>query len=420
MPYTRNDFELTPTFQVDPALGESVVVGDYCYLLADNVGQTDFLLRIIDVSNPAACVQVGSCSVVAPTAPTGVRRASINLVVGGNYVYVCNNNRALSLQNTNIVVIDVTNKAAPVNVGQIPATLPSNDIRAEYAVPMLVHNDYLFMQGVGTVNSNTPAYIRTIDIATPSTPAIAGNWQIDVTYPAVWYAASMKIVSDYLYVTIYDTANEAQVADPPDFGYSTFNGFWVFDISDPENITKVGTLNLLIAEYSYLGNFIPLNKFARSGNYLYVPNVDRVQIVDISTPTAPSLQTEYIPYEYANVPNGDVPFYVHVDGNNLFIMNADNVLATATNFELKRFDISSPLSPVFIETIIIDNTVVPGAEPYAYSVSVQNNSIYVSWARPDAEPPVGWLTILSDFSEFTPDTSGASSSALRQLFYINS
>ena len=110
-----NDKTVANLKEVNEALGTlrcwvvleraDAVVGDLAYVAADRSG-----LRIIDVSNPAVPVEVGSFTVFLRSVET--------VTVAGNFAYVTTE------EDISLRIVDVSNPEAPVEVGSLSFPVP--------------------------------------------------------------------------------------------------------------------------------------------------------------------------------------------------------------------------------------------------------------------------------------------------------
>ena len=270
------------------AAGKDVAVqGDYAYLVTNNNGSgAEFY--VFDISNPAAPMQVGSVD-------TG---GDVNrIAVEGHRAYL-----ATPQDTKELIVVDVTNKAAPAVLGRYNAD-ETHDGLAVYAVGSRVY--------LGT-KDNTGTGDNELDVLNATNPAVitllgAFNVEGDVNDVDVTdrraYLATGKPATEFL---VLDVGNPAAIAaigsvDLPDtrpgvsvryhagraVGVTADHGtdpdVYVFDAPPSGTLTLRGSLdsgtdNVRVALYGPRAFVGTTN--APTG----------LQVVDVSDPAAPVLQ----------------------------------------------------------------------------------------------------------------------------------
>jgi hypothetical protein len=274
---------------VFPSIVEGVyVTGGYAYVAAGSSG-----LRVVDVSNPAAPVEVGFYD--TPGHAEGVYAA-------GNYAYVADRSAGLR-------VVDVSNPAAPVEVGF-------------YGTPGYAHDVYVVGDYAYVADDWTG--LRIISVADPIRPTEIGF------YTTPWREVNdVYVVGTLAYVAESDepfngSLRVISVADPVhpielgsiglsdrvyavhvvgDYAYATYwYGLRVISISDPRHPTLVGYYNTT-----------PGLSVHVVGGYAYMAGVG-LRVVSISDPTQPvevgfypvlvSIRSVYVADDYAHVTAG--------------------------------------------------------------------------------------------------------------------
>jgi hypothetical protein len=226
--------------------------------------------EIWDVSDIAAPVRLGG----GPT--EGLPRGGI--FANGNYVYVVT-------VADGVQVFDVTDPTAPVNTGNCPLSATN------FAWNSAKSGDLIFV-AIGNGG------LKVVDVSDPSDPHIAGSHSYQAT--GVWVAGG------YAYTVVYNF------------------GLRVLDISDLSNITQAGYCQIpgspsrvqVLGDYAYIGN----STTDVGGG---------INVVDVSTPSAPQLITTYAGYASYITVHGSVLSY------------------TGMTFPCNILDISDPASPVF-------------------------------------------------------------------------
>ncbi|OGH92509.1 MAG: hypothetical protein A2534_05225, partial [Candidatus Magasanikbacteria bacterium RIFOXYD2_FULL_39_9] len=271
------------------------VSGKYAY----TANFTDNNITIVDVSNPAAPIQISST-----TAGTG----TYSVFVSGRYAYTAN------FSSNNISVIDVSNPTAPrqvstVNVGTSPYSI-------------YVSGKYAYVANFGSSNvsivdiSNpvAPRQISTVNVeANPQSIYVSGRYAytanassntisvIDISNPSAPVQVATTSVGEGPH-SIYVSGRYAYVAN------STSNTISVVDISNPTAPVQVATTSVSTQPESI---FV-------SGRYAYlssaaVPNV--ISILDVSNPLAPRV--------VVSTSIDGVDFSIYLSGRYLYSVNSD-------------------------------------------------------------------------------------------------
>ena len=203
------------------------VAGDYVYIADYDAG-----LRVINVGNPSAPVEVGAYD--TPGLALGV-------AVVGSYAYIADYQAGLR-------VINVTDPTAPVEVGAIDTP--------GYAKDVAVAGSYAYV-------ADWDAWLRVIDVEQPAAPVEIG------AYKTPGAAYGVAVVGNYAYVADQDS------------------GLRVINVAQPAKPVEVGAYNtpgqaLAVAvagSYAYVADF-------GSG----------LRVIDVANPAAPTeINRYYIP-----------------------------------------------------------------------------------------------------------------------------
>ncbi len=206
------------------------VAGRYAYVAAGDAG-----LWVIDVSNPAVPFEAGSYDTPGH---------AWDVATTGGYAYVADREGGL-------LVIDVSDPAAPVEVGSYDAPGSVNGVA--------LANGYAYV-------ADWVGGLRVVDVSDPANPVEAGSYRTQ-------HAWSVTVQGNYAYVA------------------DTYDGLRVVDISDPTAPVEAGF-------YEAPGS---VNDVAVAGEYVYVAGEGGLFIlhfalpVNVSqpapTPTAPPANT---------------------------------------------------------------------------------------------------------------------------------
>jgi len=267
-------------------------------------------LRIIDVSNPASPVIVGSLDT------TG---SSIHVYVSGKYAYLADWLPGLE-------VIDISNPTSPVLVGSID----TGEASGVYVV-----DNYAYVAD--------DLALKIVDVSVSTNPIIFGS----VNLPSDSY--DIYVSEDYAYVAdkqsglqIVDVSNPASPvivgsADTSGIAYGVYvsgkyayvadgtNGLQIVNVSMPSNPIIVGSLPLSYSTGVYV-----------SGRYAYVADMGSgLRIIDVSNPVSPVL-----------VGTIDTPG----NARGVFIVGKYAYVADGGS-GLEVIDVSNPASPVIVGSV---------------------------------------------------------------------
>lgn len=216
------------------------IQGSYAYV----VSMFDDSLYIVDISNPKNLVQVG---VLTDGGNMGSPRS---VSVAGNYAYVA----ASGVDK--LVSVDVSNPYAPFIAGSISHVGGGPLLDKPWSV--VVSGKYAY------VASETSDSLTIIDVSDPKNLQYVSSISDGAgVSPYLDGAHSLAISGKYAYVGNTVGVNQ---------------GIQILDISDPENIVGVGSLETLGAAYSLVV----------ADNYLYGYISANIVVIDISDPSNPT------------------------------------------------------------------------------------------------------------------------------------
>ena len=187
-------------------------------------------LMIVDVSAPWAPQRL----IVHDAATIRARDCAANLT-----------HAFLATVNDGLVIVDISNPAAPTTVGQLPMT------EANYSVALA--GGYCYVP-------DGYAGLQVVDVSDPADPVIVGT--ADTVYPAF----AVAVDGDYAYVTemLYEWAYMLKVVD----------------ISDPTDPVILGSVDLPNRPYHVA---------VRDGHAFVAVGYDGLRIVDVGDPAAPAI-----------------------------------------------------------------------------------------------------------------------------------
>ena len=279
------------------SISNVVVAGNYAYL-----GQGQDML-VIDITNVANPLEVGKI-----TTPSLVN----NIALSGNYAYLANGDNGLS-------IVDISDPALPTIVG-------SYAYYSGYAYSVAVSGDHAYIANgnsgliiVDLKNPAVPIFKGRYDTSNAKSAALSGNYAyiaddtnglvvVDITNPSAPRSASY-----------YDTMKANAVTVSGSYAYiaDDSNGLVIVNVSNPTASTYAG-------RYDTSGN---ASGVTVSGNYAYVADGDKgLSIVNIANPAAPSIAAIYSAtagYAYGVAVSGNYA-YVAYGRSGLAIVNVSD------------------------------------------------------------------------------------------------
>lgn len=222
----------------------------------------------------------------------------VKVQVQGNYAYLVRSNAS-----NNFVVIDVTNPSAPSTLSTISITgKPTN---------IYVSGNYAYV----TSNDNSQE-LQIIDISSPSSPSVVGSYNASGNADA----NGVYVVGNTAYVVRANSANAE---------------FSIVNVTNHSSPAELGTLDLGAVGYEVVV----------SGNYAYAAsgsNSQEVQVVDISSPSAPFLSGPGM-----NLSSNTDATTIAFSGTTLFVGQGTT---------LYDISVSNPLLPVNLGSISTSDT----------------------------------------------------------------
>ncbi len=324
-------------------------------------------LRVLDISNPAVPVEIGSLE------PLSIVN---DVAVSGTYAYVTDTYDGL-------IVIDISDPTNPVQVGgcDTPGMLMRLAIVGNYAFL----GDYYTFQVADISDPTAPVLIGSYDPP--------GNASSDVT--DLFVSGDFAYVADGLeglcivsiatpsapteagFLVAPGAATEVTVENGIALVTEGWGGLRLFDVANPDSPTETDCYDPLDR----------VNHAAADGNYAYVSNAyNGLRIVDISNPAAPVEVAFYdSPYAWQSaVSNGRA--YVASGEGGMRILDVSNPFAPS---ELGYFHPGFPNSIVRVEVQGTYAYALNGEYPWLYIVDVGNPAApaeVATWTFQDGYP----------------------------------
>lgn len=240
----------------------------------------------------------------------------------GHFAYV--------IEGLNLVTLDVTNPAAPLETSRAKLDMYAHDVK--------VFDKHL-------VISKGNKYTL-FDLSQPDRPILQGNYSTP-------YYRSLALNGDFLYLGSDD--------------YASGSSLTIIDISDPTQPRQRGQLAVASQTQVEIRDIA----YANGKVYLgccggYTPELNAIMTVDVANPDAPtSLSMAMIPQSI----HYDAPQTLAVNGNRLY----------SAGYHLDTFSIDNPSSPTFLSQVPIPrNTDMIDASPA--QLSVIGNQAYLLYA----------------------------------------
>ncbi len=388
--------------EIPPVSGKvEAVVGSHAYTVYQGSSTMSGGLRVLDVSDPSAPVQVGTLGLVG---------WSYHLVVDGDRAYLLS-----GYGSSHLTVVDITRPSRPVELALDPATpwlgwsLATLDGRLLLGAPgpaegpdevlVLDVADPMRPRVLGRFEGipRSPAEIAILgqrayiaagdglvilDLADPGTPTVDGTYRPEaLPLPD----ESVSVRDRYAYVAageaglqivdISQPANPRVVASIRTGGHAwavalggshayvadEYNGLRIIDVSDPQEPVEVGF-------YDVPGLHDFFHGVALEGHHVYVADgglMDTgLRIVDVTDPSAPvELSTLPLSAQSDRIPPPRVEdVAVACDGN-----RCTAYLAAGTG-GLRVVDVSNPAAPIEVSSYdtpgLADNLVAVGSTVY--------------------------------------------------------
>ena len=283
----------------------------HVFLADDNAG-----IRAINVSDPNAPVESGF--VVGKQGATGSAYNS--------FVDAANNKLYIAYGDAGVRVVDISNKANPVLLGEYDTPGNARGIVVKDHVAFVADRD----AGVAVIDFTNPAapvLLKTYETARARGIAINGN------YVFVAADATGLVVIDATNATSPDSVfadatfgGEAVGTGGNVVAVSKWDGVGFFDCTDPQNPVSKGNVNDLLD----LNDWHGVGSIDIQGDYAYVINATKMKIFDISDLDAPAFVGEAI---ISDEWDGNVA----VEGNYAYVADVGG--------GLRVVDITNPAAP---------------------------------------------------------------------------
>lgn len=302
--------------------------------IANDWNQRVAIYDISGVSGTVAPSLIGVTPVISQ-----INGGTENLVVHNGYLYV------VSRGNDNLVVVDVTNPAAPTYLANISA--PNSEMDNIWDVDLNEARTHAFTVSWAS-GASSHCFLHAIDITTPSSPSIVGTLDLTAALGSYQFCNQIRIRSDIAYVAfgngVLATVNVANPSSPALLGsvnsaaagnmnaiafsdnqkylfgasYST-DSFLVFDIAVSTALSFVTSL----VDASYFSGSYGV---AQVGKYVLMSSSDddALSVIDVATPSSPTRVTSVTDASTLNgakdvVSRGSLAYVIAKDSNTLAV-----------------------------------------------------------------------------------------------------
>lgn len=218
-----------------------VVTDDACAYASNGT------LRVMDLSDPAAPVEVGAYH------PSDLSLVGKVLAVVGDYAYTVYDGS--SSKSGGLRTVDISDPTTPTEVGTFVTGGPVRDVA--------VSGDYAYL----LVGQGIP-HLAIVDLSDPEHPA-----EISLDPIAPWLGQSLAVVDRYVYL--------AYPGSPDSVGY-----LQVLDVADLVHPAEIGR---------YEGLTSTVADIALQGEQAYIAAGDGLHIVNVADPAAPAVAGLYRP-----------------------------------------------------------------------------------------------------------------------------
>lgn len=333
-------------------------VGSYAYVASHAGG-----LRVIDVSDPSAPVEVGFSE--------GRPGATRSVEVLGEYAYVLWESMAYPPERDGLRVVDISDPSDPVEVGFVETT------KADYTA--LLAWPFVYVSGMSVIDVSDP--FAPVEVGWThglgaSSIAVSGSFlygsgsrlrAIDVTDPAhpSWVDGECAATPGGIRAVVISNGTAFAAEDE--------GGLAVFDVRPPGTCALI-TLKETLAQTS--------RKVAIAGDHAYLVEdwPHGLRVLDVREPGRPLL-------------NGVSPLPgsardVAVSGPTAYVLDG-------TWRVLRVFDVSDPSSPLEVGSLEVGGDSIHVAEPFAY----------VSWPQADGHS-LGDMCVIDVSSPAAPVVLG--------------
>ena len=225
----------------------SAVVGNYAYAI------NDAGLRVIDVTDPAAPVEIGFCGYPG----AGSARA---VAAAGHYVYVVHYSYVDDDESSGLLqVIDVANPAAPVEIGR-------------YRTAKWIEIWDIAVSGGYTYIADDVG-LRVIDVTNPQSPTEAGHLKLEWTGDDQ-FSRDVAVAGSYAYVV--EAASHWRTG--------LHGGKWVISIANPVVPTQVWFQHWVRTA---------MTDVSIADSYAYIAHTSGIQVIDVADQAAPVMLGHY-------------------------------------------------------------------------------------------------------------------------------
>ena len=288
--------------------------GNYLFVTVET-SHNQFALQLVDISNPAQPVEVGS-PMNFPGVPSNAEQYSYS-VVNNNHLYIIGFQR--------ILVYDVSTPTAPSLIQNLPAT-------GGASFSAVIYENHLYV---------TRILADRIDIYDASTPGSL-SFAHTINAPNNNDVFDLEIVDDILYVGVSDEELS------------------IYNVSTPTAPVLLQTINL------------PFNRWRAikliAGQYLYAATHSELTVFNVVDPTNP------VAIGSLNAGLGGVPGSFNPLENGMILLRNSLIVADQFDNILHYIDVSNPAVPKYKYTVSLGGTgeritsiVQTGTSTYTYA-----------------------------------------------------
>lgn len=343
------------------------VSGNYAYVVFDDGGANpDFI--ILDVTNPVSPVQMGSLNLA-----TNVR----SVFVSGNYAFL-----ATSHDTKELMVVDITNKSAPTELGGAARNLGAS----QDATSVFVDATYAYVTKLSGSGANREMYI--LDVTTPTNPTLVGSG-----YEAGASINAVFVVGNFAYLASVNDSSELMVVNVTNKAAPTLAGtFNTIGSSNAQDVYAIGTTVYLVTQANAGANpeFFILNatnpaSIQQTGSYNVDATVNGVFVSgSFAFLATASGAKEFMVLDIAGTPAEYGFLNLAGPANDLFV--AGDYAYVAGTADSREVDIIRGGSGPYVTNGTFESRTFDASNPSAFN--------YLSWSATAPEPvPLGKTTV---------------------------
>lgn len=283
-------------------------------------------MEVFSLSNPTSPSVIGTLAYTGGT--IGTITPQTPMVVEGNYAYINYYKGTTKCLN----IVDISDPTNPTVVATIDSGIVNLHPTGAYK-----HGNYIYQPGYSSNGAGTNKLLIT-KVTTPASPTFIGA----ISIPDAGDWNSVAFVSGYLYLGTNSTLT-------------------VYNLTNPESPSQV--TSIVTAGTAYY--------MKQNGNYLYLceHGANKMEIVDVSNPTSPSI------VKTLSVPTGPNTVNFTSSNNLAYLVNAQGGLGL--NGSVSIYSIYDPPNAFLAGTVTLPTFATTGDQHGGTGIEINGNTAYV-------------------------------------------